>query len=97
MLGQLRRRWAIIGPALGQRLVFARSVNKPHYVLHIGVVPKRNNKFRLIDISTIHMSHLITLITKAMDTTSISYQSLWLCSWKGDESLVFCLQKPRPF
>ena len=27
-----------IGPALGQRLVFAGNVDKPHYVLHIGVV-----------------------------------------------------------
>ena len=39
---------ASIGPELGQRLVFAGSVDKPHCVLHIGVVPKRNNKLRLI-------------------------------------------------
>ena len=36
------------GPALGQRIVSARSVDRPHYVSHIGVVPERNNKFRLI-------------------------------------------------
>ena len=48
MLGQRRRRWASIGPALGQRLGFAGSVDKQHCVLHIAVVPKRNNKFRLI-------------------------------------------------
>ena len=59
--------------------------------------PKRNNKFRLIHIvSTVHRSHLITLITKAIDTTSISYQPLWLCCWRGDISVV-CPQKTRPF
>ena len=30
MLGQCRRRWARIRPALGQRLVFAGSVDRPH-------------------------------------------------------------------
>ena len=35
MLGQRRRRWATIGPALGQRLVFAGSVDSPHlYFAH---------------------------------------------------------------
>ena len=46
MLGQLRRRWASIGPALVQHLVFAGSVDKPHSVSHIAVVQKWNNKFR---------------------------------------------------
>ena len=36
MLGQPRRRWARIGPALGQRLVFAGSVVRPHCVLNIA-------------------------------------------------------------
>ena len=39
MLGQRRRRWASIGPALGQRLVFAGTrvfADKPHYVSHIA-------------------------------------------------------------
>ena len=36
MLGQRRRRLARIGPALGQRLVFAGSVDRPHYVSHIA-------------------------------------------------------------
>ena len=40
MLGQSHRqwariRWARIGPALGQRLVFAGSVERPHCVLNI--------------------------------------------------------------
>ena len=48
MLGQRHRRWTSIGPTFGQRLVFARSVDKPHFVSHISVVPKRNNKFCLI-------------------------------------------------
>ena len=30
MLGQRHRRWARIGPALGRRLVFAGSVDRPH-------------------------------------------------------------------
>ena len=75
MLGQRRRQRARIEPTLGQRLVFAGSILKPHCVSYIGVVPKRNNKYRLLHIvSTDHRSHLITLITKAIDTTSISYQ-----------------------
>ena len=37
--------WYDAGP-LGQRLLFAGSDNKPHCVAHIGVVTKRNNKFR---------------------------------------------------
>ena len=36
MLGQRRRRWARIGPASGQRLVFAGSVERPHCVLNIA-------------------------------------------------------------
>ena len=48
MLGQHRRWWASIVPALRKRLVLAGSVYKPHCVWHIGVVPKRNNKFCLI-------------------------------------------------
>ena len=131
MLGQRRRRWASIGPALGQSLVFAGSVVKPNFVSHINVVPKRNNKLRLIQnpvrvvkdrcckvtlwcedieivaqliepkddlvtvdikngfttskymVSTVHRSHLITIITKAFNTTSISYQPLWLCCLSG--------------
>ena len=35
MLGQRRRRWARIGPALGQRLVFTGSVDRLHCVSHI--------------------------------------------------------------
>ena len=34
--GRLGRRWAKIGPALGQRLVFAGSVDRPHCVSHIS-------------------------------------------------------------
>ena len=36
MLGQRCRRWARIGTALGQRLVFAGSVVKSHCVLNIA-------------------------------------------------------------
>ena len=37
-------------------------------------------------VSTVHRSHLITLNTKSIDTTSISYQPLWLSCWRGDIS-----------
>ena len=37
---------------------------------HIGVVPKRNNKFSYYIVSTVHRSHLIALITKAIDQLS---------------------------
>ena len=36
MLGQRSRQWARIGPALGQHLVFAGSVDRPHCVSHIA-------------------------------------------------------------
>ena len=35
MQGQRRRRWVRIGPALGQSLVFAGSVNRTYCVSHI--------------------------------------------------------------
>ena len=36
MLGQRRRWWARIGPALGQYLVFSGRIDKPHFVSHIS-------------------------------------------------------------
>ena len=45
-----------------------------------------------LHLSTVQRSHLVTLITKAIDTTSISYQPLWLRCWRGDISSFF-LQK----
>ena len=36
LLGHRRRRWARIGTALGQRLVFSGSVDRPHFVSHIA-------------------------------------------------------------
>ena len=103
---QRNRRWARIGPALGQCLVFAESVDKPHCVSCIAgceniktvaqiIEPKDNlvtvdikNVFTTSKyiVSTVHRSHLIALITKAIDTTSISCQPLWLCCWRGDIS-----------
>ena len=81
MLGQRRRRWARIGPALGQRLVFVGGGGGSTTLKYI--------------VSTVHRSHLLTLITKAIDTTSISYQPLWLCCWRGDISSF--LQTTRLF
>ena len=133
MLVQHRRRWARIGTALGQRLVFAGSVERPHCVSNIAgcekdiqtVTPLIDSKDDLVTVdhlptasldtvltqasgvanlagedaadiknrfhhikkyivSTLHRGHLITLTTKAIDTTSIIYQPLWLCCWRGD-------------
>ena len=36
MLGQRRRQWARIRPSLGQHLVFAGSVDRPHCGFHIA-------------------------------------------------------------
>ena len=82
MLGQRHRRWASIGPALIQRLVFPGSVDKPLYVSHQnGII-----NYASYTVSTVHRSHSKALITKAIDSTSISYQPLWLCCWRGDIS-----------
>ena len=57
------------------------------------------NEFHHIKIrsfSTVHRSHLVTVITKAIDTTSISYQRLWLRCWRGDISSFF-YKKTRLF
>ena len=56
MLVHRLQRWPNIKPTLSHCLVLAEactarpaaSVDKPHCVSHISVVPKRNNKFRLI-------------------------------------------------
>ena len=44
-------------------------------------------------LSTVNRSHSITLITKVIDTTSITYQPLWLCCWRGDISSIFVHNK----
>ena len=67
MLGQRHRWWASIGPALGQRRV-AGSVDK--------CFPPKRNKFRLIHRLYCPQEQFLTLITKAIDITSISYQPL---------------------
>ena len=72
-------RWASIGPALSQRLVFVGSVDKPHYVSHIAVCEDNKTVAQLIG-----PKDDITLITIAIDTTSISYQLLWIWLWRGD-------------
>ena len=46
-------------------------------------------------VSTVHRSHLLTFITKAIDTTYISYQPLWLCCWRGDISSFLFTKKTR--
>ena len=53
-------------------------------------------KIHSLYLSTVQRSHLVTLITKAIDTTSNSYQPLWLRCWRGDISSSF-LQKTRLF
>ena len=71
MLGQRRRRWASIRPELGQRLVFAGSVVKPHHVSHQNRII--NFAYEAYIVSTVHRSYLITIITKAIDTTLTSF------------------------
>ena len=36
------------------------------------------------------------LITKAIDTTTLSYQPLWLCCWRGDISSFVVYKKLDP-
>ena len=47
-------------------------------------------------LSTVQRSYLVTLITKAIDTTSISHKTLWLRCWRGDISIFF-YKKTRLF
>ena len=46
-------------------------------------------KIHSLYLSTVQRSFLVTLITKAIDTTSNSYQPLWLRCWRGDISSFF--------
>ena len=113
MLGQRSRLWARLAPALGQRLVFVGSVDRPHCVSYIAWCEDNKTVAQLIEdkddlvtgdiktgsttskyiVPTVHRKHLITLVAKAIDTTSISYQPLWLCSWRETLLVVFCLSK----
>ena len=53
-------------------------------------------KMHSLYLSTLQMSYLVTLISKAFDTTSNSYQPLWLRCWKGDIP-SFSYKKTRLF
>ena len=46
-------------------------------------------KIHSLYLSTVQGSYLVTLIAKAIDTTSNSYQALWLRCWRGDISSFF--------
>ena len=46
-------------------------------------------KIHSLYLSTVQMSYVVTLITKAIDTTSNRYQPLWLRCWRGDISIFF--------
>ena len=48
-------------------------------------------KIHSLYLSAVQRSHLVTLITKAIDTTSNSYQPLWLHCWR--ETYPVFLQK----
>ena len=79
------------GPALDQHwvnVVFAGSVDKPHCVSHIGVVPKQNNKFPLIHSLYCPQEPFNNINYKSHRhyTSCTSYQPLWLCCWRGDIS-----------
>ena len=46
-------------------------------------------KIHSLYLSTVQRSYLVTIITKTIDTTSNSYQPLWLCCWRGHISSLF--------
>ena len=46
-------------------------------------------KINSLYLSTVQRSYLVTLITKAIDTTSNSYQPSWLRCWRGDIFSLF--------
>ena len=50
-------------------------------------------KIHSLYLSTVQKSNSVTLITKAIDTTSNSYQPLWLRCWRGDISSFFYKKK----
>ena len=68
------------------KVVFARSVDK-------CFAPKRNNKFCLIHSLSVHRSHLITLITKAIDTTSTKALSTFMVMLLEGSHLQFFVHK----
>ena len=89
-----------IGQAMGQRFVFAGSVQLLASHIKFG----RSEWFQngIINssqyiVSTVHRSHLITLSTKAIDTTSISSINLHGYAAGVETSPVFRLQKTTPF
>ena len=49
-------------------------------------------KIHSLHLSTVQRSYLVKLITKAIDTTSNSYQPLWLRCWRGDISSFFYIK-----
>ena len=53
-------------------------------------------KIHSLYLSTIQSNYLVTLITQAIDTTSNSYQPLWLRCWRGDIFIFLC-KKNRLF
>ena len=108
MLGQRRRWWARIGPALGQRWDKDDLVTVDHLpgskswhsevsgVANLAVedsVDIKNGfhhiKIHSLYLSTVQRSYLVTLITKAINTTSNSYQPLWLRCWRETYPVFF--------
>ena len=89
----LNQCWFDAGPASQMVEQHRTSIGSTSCLL--GLLTKRINSAKYI-VSTVHRSHLITLITKAIDTTSFSYQPLWLCCWRRDIS-SFLFTKTRPF
>ena len=63
MLGLCRRRWASIGPALGQRHVFAGSVDRLHCVSHTTECEDIKNVAQLIEPKDL-VTDLVTVVIK---------------------------------
>ena len=85
MLGQRRRRWVRIGPALGQRLVFAESVDRTHCVSHIAgcediktvaqMIEPKNDLFAVDIKNGLHNIKIHSLCCSQEPFNNINYKS----------------------
>ena len=92
-IGQHRRRWPNIYQTLNRcQLALPYPQPSKHQAGEDAVDIKtgfHHIKIHSLYLSTVQRSYLVTLITKAIDTTSNSYQPLWLRCWRGDISSFF--------
>ena len=94
MLGQRRKWWARIGPALGEHLVFAGSVDRLHCVSHIAgcgyiktvaqLIESKDDSITVDIKNGFHHIKIHLYCPKEPFNNIISYQPLWLCCWRRD-------------